>query len=162
MSGSAGGVFIALGSNLGNRELHLRTALRELAQARDIRIVRTSSFHETEPVGGPTGQAMFLNAVSELDTALPPRELLSRMLAIERAHGRVRTQPDGPRTLDLDLLLYRDVLIEDAECRVPHPRMWQREFVLAPLRELCDTECLAHFRSLADRAKSAANNTGMP
>lgn len=139
---SDGGVFIALGSNLGDRAGHVRAALRELSEAGDVRVLRCSSLHETPPVGGPPGQPAFLNAAAELATYLPPRELLARLLAIEARHGRVRGVRNGPRTLDLDLLIYRDEFIDEPGLCVPHPRMWEREFVLAPLREICDLAAL--------------------
>jgi len=134
---SAGGVFIGLGSNLGDRAAHIYQALHELTERGDIRVLACSPLHETEPVGGPPGQPMYLNAVAELDTALGPRELLARLLEIEQRHGRQRSVPNGPRTLDLDLLLYRDQVVTEPDLIVPHPRMWQREFVMRPLDEIC-------------------------
>ncbi len=140
------GVFIGLGSNLGDREATIRSALRELEADNDIRVVRCSSLHETEPVGGPPGQGRYLNAVAELETALPPRALLERLLAIERRHGRQRSAANGPRTLDLDLLLYGDRVIDEPDLVVPHPRMWERPFVMEPLAEICDIDTLKACR----------------
>jgi 2-amino-4-hydroxy-6-hydroxymethyldihydropteridine diphosphokinase len=131
-------VYIGLGSNLGDRAATLAAALRDLAAAGDIRVLRCSSLHETAPVGGPPGQGNYLNAVAELDTELPPQALLTRLLEVERRHGRERRERNGPRTLDLDLLLYREVESQDPELTIPHPRMWEREFVLRPLAELSD------------------------
>ena len=142
------GIFIALGSNLGDREGHIRGALRELAESGDIRVLSCSSLHETEPVGGPADQPRFLNAAAELDSELDPRALLERMLDIESRHGRQRTVPNGPRTLDLDLLLYRDCVIDEPDLRIPHPRMWRRAFVMQPLAEVCDPRRLAAARYL--------------
>jgi 2-amino-4-hydroxy-6-hydroxymethyldihydropteridine diphosphokinase len=142
----AGGIFIALGSNLGDRARHIHDALHELTERGDIRIVACSTLHETEPVGGPAGQGLFLNGVAELATEVSPRELLQRMLDVERRHGRERTVPNAPRTLDLDLLLYRELVIDEPTLKVPHPRMWEREFVMAPLREICGPERLAGYR----------------
>jgi 2-amino-4-hydroxy-6-hydroxymethyldihydropteridine diphosphokinase len=135
---SPGGIFIGLGSNLGNRERHLRMALTELEERGDIRVLCCSSLHETEPVGGPAGQGRFLNAVAELDTSLSPRALLDRMHELEHGHGRRRTVRFGPRTLDLDLLLYRQVVTNEPGLTIPHPRMWQRDFVMRPLGEVCE------------------------
>jgi len=149
------GIFIALGSNLGARAAHIRAALKELAEFGDIQVLRCSSLHETEAVGGPSGQPRYLNAVAELRTELSPRELLSRLLAIEARHGRQRQLPNGPRTLDLDLLLYTDQCIAEPDLTVPHPRMWEREFVMRPLREICPPDRLAVLRRLVkpDRQK---------
>ncbi len=147
---ATGGVFIALGSNLGDRAQHIRDALRELAEAGDIRVLAVSSLHETDPVGGPPGQPRYLNAAAELATDLEPHTLLQRMQAIEQRHGRERTIPNGPRTLDLDLLLYRDRVLDEPDLCVPHPRMWQREFVLKPLAEICDPDRLAAARRLRE------------
>ena len=137
-----GGIFIGLGSNLGDRARHIRDALQELAADGDIRVVACSRVHETEPVGGPPGQPRYLNAVAELATDLAPRDLLARLLEIERRHGRQRSVPNGPRTLDLDLLLYRDHVLDEPDLRVPHPRMWERSFVMEPLAEICPVERL--------------------
>ena len=145
---NAGGIYIALGSNLGDRASHIRTALAELEEQGDIRVVRCSSLHETAPVGGPPGQGMFLNAAAELDTELSPQVLLERMLVLEARHDRVRTVRNGARTLDLDLLLYRDRRLNEPELIVPHPRMWERPFVMEPLAEICPAVRLAAAREL--------------
>lgn len=137
-----GGVYIALGSNLGDRGAHIGGALRELGATPGIRVLNCSSVYETDPVGGPPGQGRFLNAVAELATTLAPEALLDRLQEIERGHGRERSVRNAPRTLDLDLLLYGDVRCSDARLTLPHPRMWEREFVLAPLAELCDVRGL--------------------
>lgn len=139
-------VFIALGANVGDREATLRSALAALAAEPGVSLLGASSFHTTTPVGGPANQPMFLNAVAELSTTLSPRELLDVLLRIEGAHGRERTIRNGPRTLDLDLLLFGGRRIDEPELTVPHPRMWQRDFVLAPLRELCGEARLALLR----------------
>jgi 2-amino-4-hydroxy-6-hydroxymethyldihydropteridine diphosphokinase len=138
----AGGVFVALGSNLGDRAGNLNAALRALDELPGTRVLRSSRFHETESVGGPPGQPDYLNAVAELQTALPPGRLLEELLKIETAQGRVRHGASMPRTLDLDLLLYHDERIEEPGLTVPHPRMWERDFVLRPLGELCDVAAL--------------------
>jgi 2-amino-4-hydroxy-6-hydroxymethyldihydropteridine diphosphokinase len=140
-----GGIYIGLGSNLGDRAANLRAALAELNQG-NMRVLRCSSFHETQPVGGPPGQKAYLNAVCEVDTQLDPRALLERLQMIEARLGRVRTVRNGPRTLDLDLLLYRDYVIDEPELTVPHPRMWERSFVLDPLAEICPRDRLAAAR----------------
>jgi 2-amino-4-hydroxy-6-hydroxymethyldihydropteridine diphosphokinase len=144
-------VFIALGSNLGDREAHLRDALRELSESGAVRIVRCSSLHETAPVGGRDGQGPYLNAVAEIETRLPPRELLVLLHRIEERHGRTRGERNGPRTLDLDLLLYGEQAICEPDLTVPHPRMWGRPFVLEPLAELCGPQELERLRELAVR-----------
>ena len=153
------GIFIGLGSNLGDREVHIRGALRELAEAGDIRVLRCSSLHDTEPVGGPPAQPRFLNAVAELETDLPPRELLDRLLAIERRHGRQRGVRNGPRTLDLDLLLYRERFISEPGLVVPHPRMWERPFVAQPLAEICDVNSLRTRLNASPQSESATQAT---
>jgi len=140
-----GGIYIGLGSNLGDRAANLRAALAEL-ESGDLHVLRCSSFHETQPVGGPPGQEAYLNAVCEVDTQLDPRALLERLQVIEARLGRVRTVRNGPRTLDLDLLLYQDRTIAEPELIVPHPRMWERSFVLEPLAEICPRDRLATAR----------------
>lgn len=145
--GWAGGVFIALGSNVEPREAHIRSALAAVAERADCRIVSVSSLHETAPVGGPAGQGMFLNAVAELGTQLPPAELLAALLTIEAQHGRIRRERNGPRTLDLDLLLYGTRVLDSPALTLPHPRMWERSFVMEPLREICAAERLNSIRA---------------
>jgi 2-amino-4-hydroxy-6-hydroxymethyldihydropteridine diphosphokinase len=128
--------FIALGSNLGDREATLRSALRDLNVTPGIHLLRFSTFHETEPVGGPPGQSRYLNAAAEIETELDPPGLLAALLRIEAKHGRVRGEKDAPRTLDLDILLYEDLVRSDGDPVIPHPRMHERRFVLAPLAEI--------------------------
>ena len=95
-----------------------------------------SSVYETEPVGGPDGQPPYLNIVVELETSLAPRELLGVCHRLEAAAERVRAERWGPRTLDVDILLMGDLTLDEADLVIPHPRMWERRFVVAPLREL--------------------------
>jgi 2-amino-4-hydroxy-6-hydroxymethyldihydropteridine diphosphokinase len=127
-------VYLGLGSNVGDRERNLATALAQLA-APDLRVLRVSSTYETEPVDY-TDQRWFLNLVAEAETDLFPMQLLARIVKIERAMGRVRTVSKGPRTLDIDILLYSRAVIRSAKLEIPHPRMGERRFVLAPLAEL--------------------------
>jgi 2-amino-4-hydroxy-6-hydroxymethyldihydropteridine diphosphokinase len=126
--------FIGLGSNLGDRLRFLRQAVDALGQAGDV--VAVSPVYETEPVGGPAGQGAFLNVVVELRTADSPRRLLERCQSLERAADRVRAVRFGPRTLDADVLLVGQESVDDEDLVVPHPRMWERRFVLAPLADL--------------------------
>jgi 3-oxoacyl-[acyl-carrier protein] reductase len=126
---------IALGSNLGDRYNYLLQAIAALQQ-RVGRLLRQSSVYETQPVGGPAGQSPYLNAVVEMATALAPQELLQVLLAIEADLGRVRTVRDGPRTIDLDLLLVGDCVCDGPELILPHPRLHSRLFVLEPLYEI--------------------------
>ena len=126
--------YIGLGSNLGDREAHLRAALQALRDA-GVVILRTSRFVETLPAG-KTDQPNFLNAAAALSTDLSARDLLNLLLRIERSLGRVRAERWGPRTLDLDLLLYNGKVIREPGLEVPHPRMHERRFVLEPLAEI--------------------------
>jgi 2-amino-4-hydroxy-6-hydroxymethyldihydropteridine diphosphokinase len=126
--------YIALGSNLGDRRNYLERAVAALRSHVIVRCV--SAFYETAPVGGPAGQGPFLNTAAELETDLAPADLLRLLLATERDLGRVRTDKDGPRTIDLDLLLYGDVVQSEADLVLPHPRMHERLFVLQPLAEI--------------------------
>ena len=126
-------VFLSLGSNLGDRQQNLRRAILRLRQSGEVRAV--SSLYETEPMGF-TAQAWFLNCAVELDTELMPRQLLTRTQRIEQEIGRRRTQLKGPRTLDLDILLFGQAVISLPELVVPHPAMHERRFVLEPLAEI--------------------------
>ena len=123
--------FLALGSNLGDRRAHLREALGRLPD-----VVGVSGVYETDPVGGPPGQGAYLNCVVELLTARTPRELLGAAQAAEAAALRVRAERWGPRTLDVDVLLVGDEVVDEPDLTVPHPRMWERGFVLVPLADL--------------------------
>jgi 2-amino-4-hydroxy-6-hydroxymethyldihydropteridine diphosphokinase len=126
--------FIGLGSNLGDRRVWLTGAVEGLKARGDV--VRVSPLYETEPMGGPAGQGAYLNVVVELLTTDGPRELLARCQALEEAAQRVRTVRFGPRTLDADVLLVGDVTVEEPDLVVPHPRMWERRFVVQPLHNL--------------------------
>ena len=135
-------VFVAIGSNMGDRSAHMHHAFRALASTAGIRLLRQSSVHETAPVG-PPGQGPYLNAVAEISTDLSPHALLATLLRIESQRGRDRTREVrfGPRTLDLDMLIWDASLpgfarIDAPGLTVPHPRMHERPFVLLPLAEL--------------------------
>jgi 2-amino-4-hydroxy-6-hydroxymethyldihydropteridine diphosphokinase len=128
--------FVGLGANLGNRRRALHAAVDALADEAGIDVVAVSTLRETEPVGVGE-QPCFLNGAAELETTLKARELLDRLLAVEQRFGRVRTPGEhGPRTLDLDLLLYGDEVIDEPGLTVPHPRLHERRFVLEPLADL--------------------------
>ena len=128
--------YIGLGGNLGDRRSYLDRAIRLLEREPGIEVVATSRVRETEPVGYAE-QPPFLNAAVAVETELGPRELLDRLLAVERELGRERTGPRfGPRTIDLDLLLYGDETIDEPGLVVPHPRLAERRFVLEPLADL--------------------------
>lgn len=128
---------IGIGSNLGDRNAHVEAAFARLGAMRHSRLVARSSVIETDPVG-PEGQQQYLNAAAVVVTRLEPRQLLDAMLDIERERGRDRSREErwGPRTLDLDLLLYGDRIIDEPGLRVPHPRLAERDFVLRPLAEI--------------------------
>jgi 2-amino-4-hydroxy-6-hydroxymethyldihydropteridine diphosphokinase len=127
--------FVGVGSNLGDRWARLALAARALRATPRLALVRASRVWDSAPVGPP--QPRYLNAVLELETELPPRELLAALRQVERAAGRERRVRWGARTLDLDLLLYADLALEAAGLTVPHPAIASRRFVLAPLAELC-------------------------
>jgi 2-amino-4-hydroxy-6-hydroxymethyldihydropteridine diphosphokinase len=126
--------FIGLGSNLGDRRALLRAAVEGLEAAGDV--VGVSPLYETEPVGGPQGQGPYLNVVVELWTGDTPRQLLERCRALEAAAGRVRTVHWGPRTLDADVLWVQGYEVDEPDLTVPHPRLWERRFVVQPLADL--------------------------
>ncbi len=126
--------FIGLGSNLGDRRALLRRAVEGLRVAGDV--VAVSPVYESEPVGGPGGQGPYLNLVVELSTAETPRGLLERCRALEEAADRVRTVRWGPRTLDADVLWVAGWQVDEEDLTVPHPRLWERRFVVQPLADL--------------------------
>jgi 2-amino-4-hydroxy-6-hydroxymethyldihydropteridine diphosphokinase len=129
-------VYLALGSNLGDRQRHLDAALSRLHALPGLRISRASTYYETAPVGGPPGSGAYLNAVAEGDTTLSPEALLGRLLEIEQTFGRVRSELNAPREIDLDVLLYGDLVHARPDPIVPHPRLAERRFVLQPLADL--------------------------
>ena len=127
--------YVGLGANLGAREETLRHAVERLGEAEGVDVLAVSSLRETEPVG-VVDQPPFLNGAVQLETSLPPRELLDLLLAIERSLGRVRGARWGPRLVDLDLLLYGSEIVDEPGLRIPHPRLHERRFALEPLAEL--------------------------
>ena len=128
--------YVGLGANIGDRERTLREAVDALGAEEGIEVAAVSTLRETDPVGVGE-QPRFLNGVAALETSLGARELLDRLLAVAQRFGRVRVPGEhGPRTLDLDLLLYGDETIDEPGLAVPHPRMHERRFVLEPLAEL--------------------------
>jgi 2-amino-4-hydroxy-6-hydroxymethyldihydropteridine diphosphokinase len=127
--------FVGLGANLGEPRRQVEEALLELDSIAHTRVVKASSLYRTEPVGY-AAQPPFVNAVAQLETGLPAERLLAELQAIEARHGRERSFPNAPRTLDLDLLLFANALMKSAKLELPHPRMHERAFVLVPLLEI--------------------------
>ena len=129
---------IALGANLGERAPTLLRAVQMLRERDDVRVLAVSLFMETDPVGGPPGQPRYVNGAALLETYLTARELLTLLLDIERELGRDRSTPGRnlPRKVDLDVLLYDDEILNEADLKVPHPRLHERLFVLQPLAEI--------------------------
>jgi 2-amino-4-hydroxy-6-hydroxymethyldihydropteridine diphosphokinase len=127
-------VYLSLGSNLGDREEYLREAISRL---RDLGVIKqVSAFYETQPVEVEREQPWFLNCVLAIETELMPLAFLDRMLAVEQSMGRIRTEPKGPRTIDLDIIFFGNDILDTPELTVPHPAMQQRRFVLEPLAEI--------------------------
>lgn len=127
--------YVGIGSNLGDREGNLRRAVELLAAEDGIEVVSVSEIRETDPVG-PVEQGPFLNGAVRIETDLGPHELLARLLAVEQRLGRVRAERWGPRTIDLDLLLYGNEVVDEPGLTVPHPRLHERRFALEPLADL--------------------------
>ena len=134
--------YISLGSNLNDPVQQIKSALNALQHIPHTRLHKSSSLYQTTPVGF-LNQPDFINAVAELHTTLSARELFSHLQTIEQDHGRMRDgKKNHPRTLDLDFLLYGNAVINEPDLIIPHPRMWEREFVLEPLAELIDIDAL--------------------
>jgi 2-amino-4-hydroxy-6-hydroxymethyldihydropteridine diphosphokinase len=128
--------YIGLGANLGQREKSITAALNALERTRGIVVEAVSSLYQTDPVGGPPGQPEFLNAVARLRTELSPQRLLAVLLNVEHSLGRHRGERWGPRTIDLDILLYDDLVLSEDGLTIPHPLMHERRFVMEPLAEI--------------------------
>ncbi len=152
--------YLGLGSNLGNRLAFLRGGRDSLVSRFAINVVRSSGVYETDAVGGGDDNPPFLNAVLEVETALAPPDLLAACLAVEDEFGRTRPMEWAPRTLDIDLLLYGEAIIDEAGLQIPHPHLQERNFVLAPLNEIAPD--LVHpvlqkaIRALAGELSSVA------
>ena len=147
-------VALGLGSNIGDAPAHFAAAIAELRAIGSIE--KISPYYRTAPVGGP-GQDDYLNAVVLLTTELPPRELLAVTTRIEAGRGRTRRERWGPRTLDIDILLYGDSVVDDPGLTIPHPRMMERRFVLAPLLDVWPDAKLPGGRSLVDFLPAVAD-----
>ena len=141
--------YVGIGANLHQPAEQVRGAIRNLNAIEASRVTAQSSLYRSAPVGYAE-QPDFVNAVACVESALDAHTLLARLLAVEQAAGRVRTRPDGPRTLDLDLLLFDDVRIESVELSVPHPRMHGRAFVLVPLIEIAPSIVIPGIGTAAD------------
>ncbi len=151
-------VYLSLGSNLGDREANLANAIARLHQLGEV--VAVSSFYETEPMEF-ADQPWFLNCAVALKTELVPKKFLSKMLSIERELGRCRTQPKGPRTIDVDILLFGNSVIHTAQLDVPHPAMHQRRFVLEPLTEIApDVRHPVFKRTARELREALPRNSG--
>jgi 2-amino-4-hydroxy-6-hydroxymethyldihydropteridine diphosphokinase len=153
--------YVGLGANLGDREATLRTALERLAAEPGIELVAVSSFRETEPFGY-LDQPRFVNAAAAVETELAARQLLERLLTIERDLGRTREGPRfGPRTVDLDLLVYGDVELDEPGLTLPHPRLHERRFALEPLAEL-DPTLVVPGRAAVQTLLAELNSSDVP
>jgi 2-amino-4-hydroxy-6-hydroxymethyldihydropteridine diphosphokinase len=127
--------YLGIGSNLQDRRRHIKLAIQKLKKLKDTKVIKVSRLYETNPVGGPAGQGKFLNAALKIKTALPPLNLLKSIQRIEQELGRIKTLRYGPRTIDLDILFYGKRVIRRRELKIPHPRVFQRQFVMRPLLE---------------------------
>ena len=132
--------YIGLGSNMESPKQQIKSAIKSIAEIPEIQILKASSLYKSKPVG-PEGQNDYINAVIKIETEFMPLELLGCMQDIENQHGRVRIERWGPRTLDLDILMFGEKIIKDNKLTVPHPEIANRSFVLVPLAEI-DSNCL--------------------
>jgi 2-amino-4-hydroxy-6-hydroxymethyldihydropteridine diphosphokinase len=146
---------VALGSNIEDPEAQVARAFDELAALPQTRLIARSKLHRTAPVGY-ADQPDFVNACALVETSLEPRALLDQLLAVEKRHGRVRDIPNGPRTLDLDIVVYGDRVIDEPGLKVPHPRAHERAFVLVPLLEAWPDAVIPGRGRVADLVGKAA------
>ena len=145
-------VYLSLGSNVGDRSANLRTAIARLGEGGTVKAV--SGFYETEPVE-LRDQPWFLNCVVALETSLSPAELLEKVLAIEQEMGRLRMKDKGPRSIDIDILLFGDRVVDERGLKIPHPAMQERRFVLEPLAEIAPQVLHPHLRKTASQLLAA-------
>jgi len=129
-------VYLGLGSNLGNRRDNIRQAVKKVGLLSKTRVLKLSKLMQTDPVGGPVAQPKFLNAAAKIETSLAPLTLLKELKKIEKSLGRIKTVRNGPRIIDLDILLYSDLSIKNKALIVPHPAMFKRDFVIKPLSDI--------------------------
>lgn len=148
--------FIALGSNLKNPHAQVEQALQTIASTENIKLIKASSLYKTAPVGYDN-QPDFINAVAEIETTLSPLELLHVLFDIENQHGRERPFPNAPRVLDLDVLLYENIVINTPELTLPHPRMHTRGFVMLPLAEIAPKINIGQYGHADDLAAKCDN-----
>ena len=154
-------VYLGLGSNVGEREQNLQAAVDRLHSA-ELRITRVSSVYETEPQG-MRNQRWFLNLVAEAETELFPRQLLGRIVKIERELGRRRMIENGPRTIDIDILFFGNAVVQTGELTIPHPRFAERRFVLAPMAELApDLRDPGSSRTMRELLRETADQAVRP
>lgn len=149
-------VYLGIGSNLGDRGENIKTAVALLKET-GVTVLKISTIVETDPVGGPPGQGRFFNGVLKVQTHLSPQTLLERLKSIERRLGRVVTGPDGPRPIDLDILLYGCLKLQTPQLSIPHPRMFDRDFVMRPLREI-EPQLVATFNNKAAGSRRRLTN----
>lgn len=128
--------YLGLGSNLEDRHINIKSAVKKISGLKETQAIKLSKIIETEPVGGPPGQRKFLNAVLKIRTNLSPETLLKELKKMEKSLGRRKCVRFGPRTIDLDILFFGGKVINTKSLKVPHPRMFEREFVLRPLLEV--------------------------
>ena len=128
--------YLGIGSNLGDRRINIKSAVKKVGELKETQIIKLSKIIETEPVGGPPGQPKFLNAVLKIRTSLLPLTLLKKLKQIEKYLGRKKTVHWGPRLIDLDILFFGNKIINSNNLHVPHPSIFEREFVLKPLLEV--------------------------
>ena len=142
-------IFIALGSNLGNPKEMVKNGILSIKNIGGVRILSESSLYETPPVG-ILNQPNFINAVVKIDSNLSPYELLNKLLKIENTAGRIRVNKNGPRTLDLDILLFDNLILNEKKLTIPHPRMHERLFVLMPLKDIDETIVIPNHGAIID------------
>ena len=152
-------VYIGLGSNMELPRQHITTAIEALGKIQSTQTVNVSSLYKSKPVG-PQNQDDYVNAVAELETELTPLDLLDNLQAIENEHGRVRKERWGPRTLDLDILMFGDEVIQNDRLTIPHPEMVNRSFVLVPLAEI-KPDCLIPEKGLLNDLLTNIDRDGL-